>query len=609
MKTQPNRQLVCAIALAAVALVAQSGTAQDNLAHGSAPPEEARPHVHIKQDAANPAATASPTGFSPLQIRQAYGFDQLPGSIDGTGQTIAIVDAFGDRYGASGHGNKGIDATQGDWNTFCTQFDLPTGGLTVVYPQGQGNVSTNWALETALDIQWAHAIAPGAKILLVISYDNSLANLFAAVDYAVTNGGASVVSMSWGGGEVNALANDFHFKHPGVTFVASSGDGGEGVIYPASSAYVVSVGGTTLTNISGTWVETAWSGSGGGISSYVPMPSFQSGWQQFDTGNMRSTPDVSYTGGPGSAVSVYSAANGGWVTVYGTSVGAPQWAALLGLANSASSAGPLNSANSILYSVASASATPPMISTEYFTDIASGTNGADADDFAVAGYDFVTGLGSPKANYLVPALISILTTPDFYLSVAPSSATIPSAGGTANYTVTINPLAGFVGPVDLTLAAGLPAGASATFSPPVNDASTLTVTVAPGTAVGSYPLTITGSAASNPSHTVGATLVVASAPSTVGVVSIGYSSSGRNLLVTFTLKDNFGSSVAGASVSNTLYLNGAYYSSATASTLTDGTVTFLARNAPAGTYTTAVTGVTATGLTWDGITPANSFTK
>jgi hypothetical protein len=363
-----------------------------------------------------------------------------------------------------------------------------------------------------------------------------------------------------------------------------------------------------LTNISGTWVETAWSGSGGGISSYEAMPSFQSGWQQFDTGNMRSTPDVSYTGGPGSAVSVYSAANGGWVTVYGTSVGAPQWAALLGLANSASTAGPLNSANSILYSVASASATPPMISTEYFADIASGTNGGDGDDFAVAGYDFVTGLGSPKANYLVPALIAILTTPDFYLSVAPSSAAIPSGGGTANYTVTINRLAGFAGLVNLTVA-GLPATASATFTPPANDASTLTVTVAPGTAVGSYPLTITGSAVANPSHTVGATLVVASTPSIVSVVSIGYSTSGRNLLVTLTLKDNFGNSVAGASVSNALYLNGAYYASATASTLTDGTVTFLARNAPAGTYTTGVTGVTATGLTWDRITPANSFTK
>jgi subtilase family serine protease len=300
-------------AVSVVALLTQLCPAQPAPAGQPPLPGEAQPHVHLKQDTAQPAATTSPTGLSPTQIRQAYGFNQLSG-IDGTGQTIAIIDAFGDRYATtttSGNGkNKRTtttitDATQDDWNAFCSQFGLPNtpNSLTVAYPQGlPANASTGWALETALDIEWAHAIAPGANILLVVSYDNNLANMYAAVDYAVSQG-AKVVSMSWGAGESGAeLANDdAHFNYPGVTFVASSGDAGEissGVSYPAASPYVLSVGGTQLTqSADGTWSETAWSGSGGGISLYETKPVFQNGWQQFLTGNMRSVPDVSYQGG------------------------------------------------------------------------------------------------------------------------------------------------------------------------------------------------------------------------------------------------------------------------------------------------------------------------
>src|SRR5205823_5461169 len=131
---------------------------------------------------------------------------QLNGT-DGTGQTIAIVDAFGDRYATVTATTNIVnhkqlityttnitDSTQNDWTTFCNQFGLVTSGLNVVYPQGQGNVSTNWALETALDIQWAHAIAPGANILLVVARDSSISNMYAAVDYAVS-AGANIVSM------------------------------------------------------------------------------------------------------------------------------------------------------------------------------------------------------------------------------------------------------------------------------------------------------------------------------------------------------------------------------------------------------------------------------
>jgi hypothetical protein len=633
---KPIKSLQWAAILFVAALLTQLTSAETPSAGRRSLPADPLPHAHVRREAAQPAATPGPTGYSPSQIRQAYGFDLLPSSIDGTGQTIAIVDAFGDRYATTttttGHGNHTTttttitDATQTDWNTFCNQFGLPTAGLTVVYPQGQGNVSTNWGLETTLDIQWAHAIAPGANILLVIATDNSYANLFAAVDYAV-NAGANVVSMSWGGGESSTeLSWDAHFNHPGVTFVTSSGDAGEvasGSQYPASSPYVVSVGGTELANINGIWSETAWSGSGGGISLYETMPGFQNGWQQFATGNMRSGPDVSYAGGPNSTVSVYCTPYGGWIKVYGTSAGAPQWAALVALANSASSSGTLGDANPILYSAASTSATPPYVNPDYFIDIASGSNGTDPDDFAISGYDFVTGLGSPMANNLVPALVSIMATPNFSLSVSPSSASVPILGSwTAIYAIAVNRQGGFSDGVNLSVS-GLPEGAIPSFAPnPAGDSSTLSISVPTTAAPGSYPLTITGTDAgstlADPSRMASAALVVSSGPTSVYVIqpsgSSGYSVSGgknnsANLTVQILLRNNLGAPVAGASVSTTIYLNGAVYGSASATTLSDGTASFSARNAPAGTYTTVVTAVAASALNWDGKTPANSYRK
>ena len=628
MKTVKSLQTVAALSLAA--LLTQLCPAQPAPAGQPPLPGEAQPHVHLKQDPAQPAATTSPTGLSPAQIRQAYGFDQLSG-IDGTGQTIAIIDAFGDRYATtttSGNGkNKRTtttitDATQDDWNAFCSQFGLPNtlNSLTVAYPQGlPANVSTGWALETALDVEWAHAIAPGANILLVVSYDNSLANMYAAVDYAVTNqlAPANVVSMSWGAGESGAeLANDAHFNYPGVTFVASSGDAGEissGVSYPAASPYVVSVGGTQLTynNDNNTWSETAWSGSGGGISLYETKPVFQNGWQQFLTGNMRSVPDVSYQGGPNPAVSVYSTANGGWIQVYGTSVGAPQWAALIALANSArQSPVTVPDAHSALYSIAESSTVPPSITGAYWIDMTSGVNGSDSDDEAISGYDFVTGLGSPAAGNLVPALSSWVQNPDFSLSVSPCSVTLRTTGGGAIYTVAISRLGGFSDGVNLSVS-GVPT-AWASFAPNLaSDSYTLSITVPANASPSTNALTITGTGTTL-TRTAMASLVVASAPSIVSVVSIGYTTSGpnnKNLLDTLTLKDDFGNPAAGASVSIALYLNNAYYGSGTATTLSDGTVTFTARNAPTGSYTPRVTGVTATGLTWDGQTPPNSYPK
>jgi subtilase family serine protease len=612
------------ITVAVAFLLVHIVKAEDISARQAPAPGFARPAVHANRTPAQGAATSqlSPLWYTPAQIRSAYGFNLLPNSINGAGQTIAIVDAFGDRYTTTtvtGQGHKTTtttttnDATVADWTTFCNQFGLATTGLTVVYPQGQGGVeATNWALETALDIEWAHAIAPGANILLVVAHDNSFVSMLGAVDYAV-NAGATVVSMSWGGLEFAAeLSDDAHFTHPGVTFVASSGDAGEaGLQWPAASPYVLSVGGTTLSDNNGAWSETAWSGGGGGISLYETMPAFQNGWQQFPTGNMRSVPDVSYVGGPDPGVAVFVTPYGGWINVYGTSVGAPQIAALVALANSAHASGTVESADSALYTIAAANSTPPGITSTFFNDISTGTNGSDPDDYAMVGYDFVTGLGSPVAQNLVPALAAWTPPPDFQMVVSPSSQ-IVVPGNATSYSVTVYPSGGYNGTIDLSVS-GLPSGATGTFSPASlagSGSATLAIQTSSGTPMGTNLLTITGTdATGSPVHSVAATLVVGKA---MTVSAITYSTSGPhgvNVNIALTVVNNLGQAVPNASVSVTIDENGSLYGSGAAETGSNGEVTFTLNNPPVATYTTSVTSVTASGLTWDGSYPQNSYTK
>ena len=220
------------------------------------------PPIHVKK-----AATTSPTGFVPYQIAHAYGFDQLGcyGSLTcGLGQTIAIVDAYDDPNIAT------------DLSKFSSQFGLPActssnGCFTKATPQGQPGSSQGWALEESLDVEWAHAIAPAAKIILVEAKSNSFGNLLGAIDYATSQPGVHQVSMSWGGSEFSGESSyDSHFKVSGVSFTASSGDSGNAVEWPAVSPYVVGVGGTTLNVDSAGNVqsETAWSGSGGRTSRF-----------------------------------------------------------------------------------------------------------------------------------------------------------------------------------------------------------------------------------------------------------------------------------------------------------------------------------------------------
>jgi subtilase family serine protease len=383
----------------------------------------ARPPFHIIPSFTN----TTPTGLNPNQIRNFYGFDQINITNQGKGQTIAIIDAYDDPNIVN------------DVKTFISTLQNSKGLGTacnfsknnVVYANGSKPVTNaGWALEMALDVEWACAIAPQATILLVEAASNSYKDLMHAIDVATqgvyingTKYKASVVSMSWGGSEFSGeTAYDFHFKPTGVIFTASSGDSGTGVEYPAASPYVVAVGGTntsTDTEIDSTdpgpdiydyFYEGAWSGSGGGISQYESAPPYQYlNVKLFNNSqNKRGVPDVAYDGDPNTGVAVYSSVNyngqSGWFQIGGTSVGAPQWAALFAIANSNRTIGnlstdPTSQSGSPIYNAAASYATN-------FHDITTGANGTcNTVCGAGAYYDYVTGLGSPQANHIVPYLV------------------------------------------------------------------------------------------------------------------------------------------------------------------------------------------------------------
>jgi hypothetical protein len=340
-------------------------------------------------------AGGSPTGLSPNQVATAYGVNQITfGTVagNGAGQTIAIIDAYLDPNISS------------DLGRFDAQYGLAAPpSFSQFVEHGLFWNDPGWALETALDVEWAHAMAPAANIMLVEAQP-SLTNLFSAVSFASQQPGVSVVSMSWGTGEFQGeIAYDSTFTtpagHAGITFVASSGDSST-TSYPASSPNVLAVGGTTLNMTSqGQYLsETGWSGSGGGTSPYEAKPTWQTNGLP---GNGRTTPDIAFNADPSTGVSVYSSVHyggqSGWFTVGGTSVGAPSWAGLIAIANQGlniNGAGSLANAQSSLYQLASAN----------FNVVPSGSSGSSSSG---NGYNLVTGLGTPKANLLVPAMVAL----------------------------------------------------------------------------------------------------------------------------------------------------------------------------------------------------------
>lgn len=324
----------------------------------------------VKQIAGCPIATASklPTGGS---------------------KAIALVDAY-----------DNPDAST-NLATFSAQFGLPAANFMQVYASGKkpANNPGGWSLEEALDIEWAHAMAPNAQIILVEAASSSDADLYAAETLAanlVVAAGGGEVSNSWSGGEYSSEAADAttYFSTPGVVYFASTGDSAFALGFPAVASTVVAAGGTSLKRNASTgdisseaYWDNAYGGGGGGLSQFITRPTYQNGISGI-VGSKRGVPDISSDADPLSGVAMYDADKGngfagGWLQVGGTSVSSP------------SLAGIINSAGSF----ASSSTTEL---TELYNDYGNATTyKADFRDITkgnakcTTGWDICTGIGAP----------------------------------------------------------------------------------------------------------------------------------------------------------------------------------------------------------------------
>jgi hypothetical protein len=366
-----------------------------------------------------PAAT--PAGFGPADLAGAYKLTTSGGS----GQTVAVVDAFDDPNAES------------DLAIYRSQFGLPActtanGCFSKVDETGGTNYppsDTGWAGEISLDVDMVSAVCPDCHILLIEATTANNPDVYTAEDYAAAH--ARFVSNSWGEPEYKGqTADDTHFNHPGVAIEASAGDGGFGAAYPANSQYVTAVGGTTLataTNARG-WTETAWGGTGSGCSAYDAKPS----WQTVTTGcSKRAMADVSAVADPSTGVAVYQTFGAtGWQIYGGTSVAAPIIASVWALAGAP---GATDQAASYPYGHAGS-----------LFDVTSGSNGTCGAPMcdAGAGWDGPTGLGTPNGTAAFTpgsgGTALTLTNPGSQAGSvgAATKLALQAAGGTTPYTFT-----------------------------------------------------------------------------------------------------------------------------------------------------------------------------
>lgn len=322
---------------------------------------------------------ASTAALTPADVQSAY---KLTGLQSG-GRTVAIVDA---------NGYPNLERDLGVYRakyglTACT---IANGCLRVMNQNGiAGNLPAfdlGWAQEQALDVDAVSAACPDCKILVVQADSASLADLGAAVNTAAAQAGVVAISNSYGGGDLADSTYGSYYNHPGIAVTASTGDNGyKGASYPASSAFVTAVGGTSLvpaSNLRG-WSETAWSGSGSGCSAYnnPVAPSSITGCVH------RAMADVSAAADPGhGGLSVYypsSSTTSAWGQFGGTSESSPIIASVYALAGSG-------------YSNATPYAHPGSL-----FDVTSGSNGRCKPNpltwcNASTGWDGPTGLGTPN---------------------------------------------------------------------------------------------------------------------------------------------------------------------------------------------------------------------
>lgn len=384
--------------------------------------------------------------YSPNFIRTAYNFPS-GSSMDGTGQTIVIVDAYGSPTIAN------------DLHVFDQTFGLPDPNFTILCPTGCPATMTasalihnpsSWAVETTLDVEWAHAMAPGANIVLVVASNNAGDVLNEAETMTMPMFPGSVLSQSFGFPELAAVGNNgqilqadanYHLAQSlGITVLASAGDFGatngatvQNALFPSSDPLVTSVGGTMgnpfpggLATYTGTcsigprpgfpsgctptgyggeqvWNEV-WDGiAGGGAPSLLfATPSYQSSLGL----PSRGTPDVSYNAAVDGGVLVFASFTGtpSWFIVGGTSAGSPQWASIFAIANqvrAANSLGPLGFVNPTLYGLSAAQ------KANDFHDITVGDNALGevlSGNAAATGWDLASGWGTPNVTNLVADL-------------------------------------------------------------------------------------------------------------------------------------------------------------------------------------------------------------
>jgi hypothetical protein len=412
---------------------------------------------------------ATPSGYGPSSLQSAY---KLPSSTVGSGQRIYIVDAYDD------------PSAESDLATYRSQYGLApcttaNGCFKKLNQNGAPSplpaANSGWAGEISLDLDMASAICPNCGITLIEANDASN-NLFTAVKEATTLG-AKYVSLSWGGPEDGSEASydSTYFKSTGVVFTASTGDSGysAGVIYPATGANVVAVGGTSLstsTNSRG-WTESAWSGAGSGCSSDVVKPSWQSG---ISACTRRATSDVSAVADPATGVAVYQTYGGsGWAVYGGTSASAPIVASVYALAG-----GPASTEKPASF---------PYAHTGNLFDVTTGSNGSCSPATlckGLAGWDGPTGLGTPNG---VAAFTSGGGTGNTVIVTNPGSQT-----GTVGVAKSLQISASDSGGLALTYSAtGLPTGLSI-------NSSTGLISGTPSTA-GTFTTTVTAKDSTNAS--------------------------------------------------------------------------------------------------------------
>ncbi len=348
-------------------------------------PGKASCNALVRSDIAQSAAAlkaslAAPSGLSPANLVSAY---KLPSSTAGSGQTVAIVDAYND---PTAEADLGVYRAQYGL-TACTTANgcfkkVNQNGATSPLPA----TDVGWAQEISLDVDMVSAVCPKCKIVLVEASSASFANLGTAENTAASL--ANVISNSYGGSDASDATYGSYYNHPGKAITVSSGDAGYGVEYPASSHYVTAVGGTSLRTASNSrgWTETAWNGAGSGCSSFNTALTGQSGL----TGcSRRAVADVSAIADPATGVAVYDSTpaggSSGWLVFGGTSVSAPIIGGVYALAGNAASVN-----NNYPYS-----------HTGSLFDVTSGSNGSCSPAkwcTAGVGWDGPTGLGTPNGT-------------------------------------------------------------------------------------------------------------------------------------------------------------------------------------------------------------------